>query len=85
MPFLAQLIRRSSGALMLLMTVRSATKDYIEKISGREEGNRNGNLQFVHSRFSKMEAERSTEAKLLASVTREVDAALEKNGSVQAS
>lgn len=36
MPFLAQLVRRTSGALMLLRTVRAATRDFLEKIT--EEG-----------------------------------------------
>ncbi|KUJ06339.1 uncharacterized protein LY89DRAFT_790625 [Mollisia scopiformis] len=120
MPFLAQLVRRSSGAQMLLMTVRTATRDQIEKIaraeydseregeagaraggvgvgvggagggggggggggSGGGSGGGYKGFQFVHSRFSEVKVTRSTEARLLACVTRAVDEALEANGSL---
>ncbi|KAF8854311.1 hypothetical protein BDZ45DRAFT_45449 [Acephala macrosclerotiorum] len=96
MPFLAQLVRRSSGAQMLLMTVRTATRDQIEKIaraeyasgtassrsSGNDIGGGSKGFQFVHSSFSEVKVTRSTEAKLLACVTRAVDEALEANGSL---
>jgi hypothetical protein len=92
---------------MLLMTVRTATRDQIEKIaraeydseirtdlngeiggdgnagSGGGVGNGYKGFQFVHSRFSENRVTRSTEARLLACVTRAVDEALEANGSLR--
>lgn len=96
MPFLAQLVRRSSGAQMVLMNIRTATRDQLEKITRAEydselsaKSNRTEDIndgagykgfQFVHSSLSKMCVNRSTEARLLASVTKQVDEALESNG-----
>lgn len=84
------------------MTVRTATRDQIERIAkaeyesenstkasrigkdnGEEAENGSGGykgFQFVHSNLSKMCVNRSTEARLLASVTKQVDEALESNG-----
>jgi hypothetical protein len=90
MPFLAQLVRRSSGAQMLLMTVRSATKDHIEKIAKAEDEKDphvaaapkgQSSFHFVHSSLSPNVIRRSTEAKTLAFVTKAIDSALELNGS----
>jgi hypothetical protein len=90
MPFLAQLVRRSSGAQMLLMTVRSATKDHIEKIAKAEDEKDphvaaapkgQSSFHFVHSSLSPNVITRSTEAKTLAFVANAIDSALELNGS----
>ncbi|PVH74660.1 hypothetical protein DL98DRAFT_658625 [Cadophora sp. DSE1049] len=96
MPFLAQLVRRTSGALMLLRTVRAATRDYMEKIAEGEDEVESGKhgiggrkvpgemrLRFVYEGFERNEESRTAEAKLLACVTRVVDEALELNGSSQ--
>lgn len=96
MPFLAQLVRRSSGAQMLLMTVRTATRDQVEKIAqaeqdGSGDSKRSGfktvpsdNFRFVHHSTSSQGAvNRSTEARTLAVVTKAIDVALESNGSSQ--
>ncbi|KAH8803134.1 hypothetical protein F5884DRAFT_861470 [Xylogone sp. PMI_703] len=91
-PFFSQLVRRSSGAQMLLMTVRSATKVHIEKTIKEEEqasdhfsaSNRKSNgatFNFVHSNLSQKAIPRSTEANTLAFVTKAIDYALERNGS----
>ena len=81
MPFLAQLVRRTSGALMLLLTVRSATKDHIGDIV--EEITSNKGFSFVHSGLSPP-VPRRKEAELLAFVARAIDDALERNGRVEA-
>lgn len=56
-------------------------------IAGIAEGGEGGGaaykgFQFVHSRFSEVKVTRSTEARLLACVTRAVDEALEANGTL---
>lgn len=84
MPLLAQLVRRTSGAFSMLVTVRNATKIHIDKISHEEDDSSNSSakgLTFVHSTFSKTTVSRSKEATLLAFVTRDIDSALELNGS----
>jgi hypothetical protein len=83
MPFLAQLVRRTTGALMLLMTVRSATKDYIEKIANVEDDEvsaPSSGFTFINSGISEPEVPQRREAELLAFVSRVVDCALESNG-----
>ncbi|RFU30621.1 hypothetical protein B7463_g5723, partial [Scytalidium lignicola] len=90
-PFFSQLVRRSSGAQMLLMTVRSATKVHIENtikaeeqasdnVSSRRKSNTT-TFNFVHSNLSQEAIPRSTEANTLAFVTKAIDYALERNGS----
>ena len=83
MPFLTQLMRLSSGAQMLLMTVRSATKDHIEKVTKAEDASNphvaaapkgQTSFHFVHSSLSPNVITRNTEAKA-------IDSALELNGS----
>jgi len=88
MPFLAQLVRRTSGALMLLLTVRTATKDHIAEVaegSGAQSSimSTHTGFSFVHSGLSPNSIPRSREAKLLACVTKAIDSALEFNGSTQ--
>ncbi|KAH7333080.1 hypothetical protein BKA65DRAFT_596698 [Rhexocercosporidium sp. MPI-PUGE-AT-0058] len=96
MPFLAQLVRRTSGALMLLRTVRAATRDHIERITEAENAGDNATLtdggqkradtvrlKFVYEGFDRAGENRIAEAKLLACVTKVVDEALELNGSRQ--
>lgn len=77
---------------MLLMTVRSATKDEIEKITQAEHIADNtthalttgpSSFHFVHSSQSHNSVDRSTEVRLLAFVTNAIDSALELNGTVQ--
>lgn len=89
MPFMAQLVRRTSGALMVLLTVRSATKDHFEELtkattttSAPTRASHSG-FSFVHSGLSHNPVPRSREAKLLSFVTKAVDCALEFNGSSQ--
>jgi hypothetical protein len=92
MPFLAQLVRRTSGALMLLMLVRSATKDHIEAITNGEDQDDTSvtapskgatKFRFIHSTLSRNVVTRGTEARLLAFVTKAIDSALELNGMSQ--
>lgn len=66
---------------MLLLTVRSATKDHIGEIT--EARASNAGFSFVHSGLSQGAIPRSKEAKLLAFVTKAIDSALELNGSAQ--
>jgi hypothetical protein len=83
MPFLAQLVRRTSGALYMIMTVRNATKDHIEKITNLEDEEPRSTpsgFTFVHSGLSEPVIPRRKEAKLLAFVTKTLDYALEWNG-----
>jgi len=75
-------VRRTSGALMLLLTVRSATKDHIGEITSGTPASHSG-FSFVHSGLSKDSIPRSKEAKLLSFVTKAIDSALELNGSAQ--
>jgi len=77
---------------MLLMTMRSATKDHIEKIAKAEEDAEptppartpgSSSFRFVHSNLSQNVVPRSKEAKMLAFVTKAIDSALEYNGTEQ--
>jgi len=76
---------------MLLMLVRSATKDHIETITNGGDtidtaiaGPMKGgsSFRFVHSTLSQNVVTRSTEARLLSFVMRAIDSALELNGMV---
>jgi len=85
MPFLAQLVRRTSGALYMLLTVRSATKDHIGVITETSEvtsamREHHSGFSFVHSGLIQDAVPRSKEAKLLACVMKVIDTALELNG-----
>jgi hypothetical protein len=75
---------------MLLMTVRSAAKDHIEKAATAEDASDphsasaptgQSSFHFVYSNLSPNVITRSTEAKTLAFVTKAIDSALELNGS----
>lgn len=88
MPFLAQLVRRTSGALMLLQTVRRATKDHLVEISESPaffstNEQAQTRFTFVHSGLTQATIPKGQEAKLLASVSKAIDSALELNGSSQ--
>lgn len=83
MPFLAQLVRRTSGALMLLLTVRGATKDHLGESpfpTNSATQPEQSRFTFVHSCLSPATVRKGEEAKLLASVTKAIDSALELNG-----
>jgi hypothetical protein len=87
MPFLAQLVRRTSGALLLLLVVRGTTKDHIGEVTDRDKPSALSTTQpthsgftFVHSGLTHASVQRDKEAKLLAYVTKAIDSALELNG-----